>query len=68
MYSSDKRKHKTLTLSAKAEVIKELQKVDKCINLVKEYGVGCSMIYDIRENTEIKINFFRLFPVIRRFR
>jgi hypothetical protein len=40
MSSSNKRKHKTL--SAKAEIIKKLDKGEKLINLAKEYGVGLS--------------------------
>jgi hypothetical protein len=40
MSSSDKRKHKTLTASAKAEIIKKLDEGEKLINLAKEYGVG----------------------------
>jgi hypothetical protein len=50
MSSSDKRKHKTLTLSAKAEIITKLDKGDKLIDLSKEYGVGRATIYDIRKN------------------
>jgi hypothetical protein len=52
MSSSDKHKHKTLTLSAKAEIIKKLDKGGKLINLAKEYGVGRAMIYDIKKNRE----------------
>jgi hypothetical protein len=44
MYSSDKPKHKTLTLNAKADIIKKLNKGEKLINLAKEYGVGHAMI------------------------
>jgi hypothetical protein len=42
--SSDKHKHKTLTLSAKAEIIKKFDKFEKLINLAKEYGVRLTMI------------------------
>jgi hypothetical protein len=55
--SSDKHKHKTL--SAKAEIIKKLDKGEKLINLAKECGVGRAMIYDIRKNREICYDFFR---------
>jgi Mor family transcriptional regulator len=48
MSSSDKREHKTL--SAKAEIIKKLDKGEKLINLAKEYGVKHAKIYDIRKN------------------
>jgi hypothetical protein len=50
MSSSDNRKHKTL--SAKAEIIKKLEKNWKLINLAEEYGVGRATIYDIRKNRE----------------
>jgi hypothetical protein len=50
MSSSDKCKHKTL--SAKVEIIKKLGKVEKLINLAKDYGVGHATIYDIRKNRE----------------
>jgi Mor family transcriptional regulator len=48
--SSDKHKHKTL--SAKAEIIKKLDKGEKFINLAKEYGVGSATIYDIKKDRE----------------
>jgi hypothetical protein len=66
MSSSDKCKHKTL--SAKTEIIKKLDKGKTPINLSKESGVGRAMTYDITKSREIKINLFRLFPVIRLFR
>jgi hypothetical protein len=50
MSSSDKRKQKTLTSSAKAEIIKKLDKDEKLNNLGKEHGVGHAMMYDIRKN------------------
>jgi hypothetical protein len=50
--SSDKCKHKTLTLSAKAEIIKKLDKGEKLANLAKEYGVGRAAIYEMRKSTE----------------
>jgi hypothetical protein len=52
MSSSDKRKHKNLTLSAKAEIIKKLEKGEELINLAKECGVGRATMYDIRINRE----------------
>jgi hypothetical protein len=45
MSSSDKRKHKTLTLIAKAEIINKLDKSKKLINLAKEYDVGRATVY-----------------------
>jgi hypothetical protein len=50
MSSFDKRKHKTLTLSARAEIIKKLRL--KLMNFAKEYGVGRATMYDIRKNTK----------------
>jgi hypothetical protein len=50
MSSSDKRKHKTIPVSAKAEIIKKLDIGEKLINLAKEYGVGHATIYDTRKN------------------
>jgi hypothetical protein len=44
--------HKALTLNAKAEIIKKLDKGEKPINLAKEYGVRRAMIYSIRKNRE----------------
>jgi Mor family transcriptional regulator len=38
------------TLSAKAEIIKKLDKGEKLINLAQEYGVGHTTIYDVRKN------------------
>jgi hypothetical protein len=47
--SSHKCKHKTL--SAKAKIIKKLDKGEKLVNLCKEYGVGHATIY-IRKNRD----------------
>jgi hypothetical protein len=55
MYSSDKRKHKTW--SAKAEIIKNLDKGEELVNLAKEYGVGRATIYDTEKNWEICSDF-----------
>jgi hypothetical protein len=51
---SSSHKHKTLTLSAKAEIIKKLDKSEKHINLAKVYGVGHTTTYDIRKR-EIRL-------------
>jgi hypothetical protein len=64
---SDKHKHKTLTISAKVEIIKKLEIGKKLNNLAKEYGVEHAMIYDIRKNGELKINLIHLIPVIHHF-
>jgi hypothetical protein len=66
MSSTDKRNHKTV--SAKVEKMEKLDKGEKLINLAKDYGVERATIDDIRKNREIKINLFRLFPVICCFR
>lgn len=47
MSSSDKRNRKTL--SAKAEIIKKLDKGEKLINLAEEYGGGRAVMYGIRK-------------------
>jgi Mor family transcriptional regulator len=69
MSSSDKRKHKTLTLTVKAEIIKKLDKGEKCIHLAKEYGVGRATIYDIRKIRKFVPTFSSntSFSVIRRY-
>jgi hypothetical protein len=43
--SSDKRKHQTSTLSAKAEIIKKLDKGEQLINSAKEYSAGRATMY-----------------------
>jgi Mor family transcriptional regulator len=44
------RKHSTL--SAKAEIIKKLDKGQKYINLAKVYDVGRAAMYDIKKKRE----------------
>jgi hypothetical protein len=46
-------------LSAKAEIIKKLDKGEKLINLAEEYGVWRATIYDITKNREIYSDFFQ---------
>jgi hypothetical protein len=55
MSSSDKHKHKTLILSAKTDIITKYGKGEKLINLAKEYCVGRSAIYDVRENRRLSV-------------
>jgi hypothetical protein len=52
MSSSDKRKHKAISLNAKAEIIKKLDKGEKLTNSANECGVGHATIYDIRKKRE----------------
>ncbi|XP_041045228.1 tigger transposable element-derived protein 2-like [Carcharodon carcharias] len=50
--SAAKRKHVTLTISEKVEIIKKLDKGASVKNLCEVYGVGLSTIYDIRKQRE----------------
>jgi hypothetical protein len=52
MSSFDKGEHRNLTLSAKAIIIKKLDKGEKLINMAKKYDVGRATIYDSRKNRE----------------
>jgi hypothetical protein len=58
MSSSDKRIHKSLTLSAKMEIIKKVDGGGQLINFAKEYYVGRATIYDIWKYREICPEFF----------
>jgi|AKYZ01.1.fsa_nt_gi Tc5 transposase DNA-binding domain./DDE superfamily endonuclease./CENP-B N-terminal DNA-binding domain. len=49
---SEKRKHKTLTLVEKSEIIKKLNKGEKINDLASFYGVGRATIYDIKKNRD----------------
>jgi hypothetical protein len=59
MSSSDKRKPKTSTLKANADIIKNLDRGEKLINLAKDYGVGRATICDVRKNREMYSHFFQ---------
>lgn len=50
--TSQKRKHKTLTLKEKSEILDRLNKNESIIILASEYGVGRSTIYDIKKSRE----------------
>jgi hypothetical protein len=45
MSSSDNRKHKTLNLSATAEIITKFDKPEKLVNLAEDSGVGHATIF-----------------------
>jgi hypothetical protein len=67
MYSSDRRKHKTL--SAKAEAIKKLDKGGNLINLSKKYSVGYSCVVWWSEflatDPEVRVRFLVLPDFLR---
>ncbi|XP_072324184.1 jerky protein homolog [Scyliorhinus torazame] len=50
--NATKRKHVTLTISEKVEIIKKLDKGASVKSLCEVYGVGLSTIYDIRKQRE----------------
>ncbi|XP_023214935.1 jerky protein homolog-like [Centruroides sculpturatus] len=52
MLNSGKRKHKTLTLRVKAEIIKKIDKGEKLTDLAKYYDVGRATIHDIKKNRD----------------
>lgn len=52
MSQAEKRKHKTLTLVEKSEIIKKLLKGEKINDLASFYGVGRATIYDIKKNRD----------------
>lgn len=56
---SEKRKHVTLTLDKKYEILKRLDKGDKILQLSKEYNVGRATIHDIRLKREKIESFYK---------
>lgn len=46
---SNKRKHKTLDLNNKMEILKKLDSGENMCKLAKEYGVGRATIYDLKK-------------------
>lgn len=55
---TSKRKHKTLSLLEKNEILKRLEKGEKIASLSKEFSAGRSTIHDIRKNSEKIKRFF----------
>lgn len=49
---AQKRKHKTLTIKEKCEILDRLNRNESYSSLASEYGVGRSTIYDIKKNHE----------------
>lgn len=47
-----KRKHKTLTIKEKSDILDRLNRNESLSRLAREYGVGRSTIYDIKKNNE----------------
>lgn len=49
---AQKRKHKTLTIKEKCDILDRLNRNESFSSLASEYGVGRSTIYDIKKNHE----------------
>ena len=49
---SNKRKHKTLDLNNKMEILKKLDSGENMCKLAKEYGVGRATIYDLKKKKD----------------
>lgn len=49
---TQKRKHKTLTIKEKCDILDRLNRNETFRSLASEYGVGRSKIYDIKKNHE----------------
>lgn len=47
-----KRKHETLTLAMKMDILRQLDRGDKIVDLARAYNVGRAIIFDIRKNRE----------------
>ncbi|XP_050535026.1 jerky protein homolog-like [Daktulosphaira vitifoliae] len=54
---AQKRKHKTLTIKKKCDILDRLNRNESFSSLASEYGVGRSTIYDIKKNHEKIKNF-----------
>lgn len=54
-----KRKHVTLTLNKKYEILKRLEKGEKLLHLAKEYNVGRATIHDIKKKKDDIESFFK---------
>ncbi|XP_045505912.1 tigger transposable element-derived protein 2-like [Colias croceus] len=52
-----KRKHETLSLVKKMEILRKLNSGENQMKLAGEYGVGRAIIYDIKKNREKIENF-----------
>ncbi|KAH9638515.1 hypothetical protein HF086_002250 [Spodoptera exigua] len=52
-----KRKHETLSLVKKMEILRKLDSGENQMKLAGEYGVGRATIYDIKKNREKIENF-----------
>lgn len=57
--SSAKRKHVTLTLEKKCEILKRLEKGEKIAHLSKEFNIGRATIHDIKQNKNKIEDFFK---------
>jgi len=57
MSQQRKRKHTTLTLVQKFEILNKIEKGDKLVNLANEFGIGHATIHDIRYPCISKIKY-----------
>jgi hypothetical protein len=53
----EKRKHVTLTIQQKLDIIKRLEKGDNRNKIMEEYNIGSSTIYDIKKNKDQLLKF-----------
>lgn len=56
--SSKKRKHNSLTISKKLELLQKLEKGTSVLQLCNEYGVGKSTVYDLQKQKSKLLQFF----------
>lgn len=56
---SQKRKHITLTLDKKKEILKHLEKGEKLVHLAKEYSVGRATIHHMKEKKDQIESFYK---------
>ncbi|KAJ8946350.1 hypothetical protein NQ318_004240 [Aromia moschata] len=54
---AQKRKHKTLTIKEKSDILDRLNRNEFFSSFASEYGIGRSTIYDIKKNHEKIKNF-----------
>lgn len=59
MASSQKRKHETLTLNQKMEILRKIDSGVSFTDVAKQFNVGRSTVYDIRKNRNKIENFVR---------
>ena len=55
----EKRKHNSLSIAKKIELLQKLEKGTFVVNLCKEYNIGKSAIYDLQKKKSEIMNFFK---------